>query len=135
MNPAKTLTEKEIAMLAELPEIDSIGDDGRIMWAPWFRDEVVRRIDHGEHPTEIFRSHGIGPEAIGAKRIERCAQRWRRRRRDRERHRPPTGGAVDVLIAQSQRIDMLERRVRTLTAELNALHARMARTDGKGDPR
>lgn len=64
-------------MLAARPEIVDVSERGRIRWAAWFRREVVSRTRAGEGPTRVFREHGLGPEVIGRKRIERCMARWR----------------------------------------------------------
>lgn len=54
------------------------GADGeRIYYTPQFQEEFRRRRAAGEKIVDIFRSHGIGPEVIGRKRIERAASRWK----------------------------------------------------------
>ncbi|PLS29952.1 hypothetical protein Uis1B_2220 [Bifidobacterium margollesii] len=127
MNQARTLTEGDRLMLAERPEIIRVGRTGRIRWAPWFKREFTDRYARGETPTAIFRDHGLGPELIGAKRIERAAARWRNRpaarrpaahgtkRRTRDESGPGRG-LIDVIAAQSERINALERRIHELEA-------------------
>lgn len=79
-NPVKRLTPEEAASLSNHPEIKRIrqGKDGdwRITFTTDFRNEVIRRYKQGESQSKIFRSHGLGPETIGRKRIERFIYRY-----------------------------------------------------------
>ncbi|MBT1170974.1 hypothetical protein [Bifidobacterium sp. SO4] len=66
----------QVAYLNGLPAV-ARADARRIVYADWFRDEVMRRYGEGVPPTVVFREAGLAPELIGSKRIERCVARWR----------------------------------------------------------
>nr|WP_240544281.1 hypothetical protein [Bifidobacterium sp. SO4] len=91
-------------------------DANRIVYADWFRDEVMRRYREGVPPTAVFREAGLGPEIIGSKRIERCVARWRRETETApmRRGRPPIPAARDEKVrttaSQLATIAELERR-------------------------
>lgn len=76
---ARPLTRKEVEELVTRPEIIDIQQNEHGQWILFttkFQDEVTLRYLRGESPTRIFRSHRLGPETIGRKRIERCVYRW-----------------------------------------------------------
>lgn len=76
---ARPLTRKETEELVKRPEIIDIVQNKHGQWILFtteFQDEVTLRYLRGESETKIFRSHGLGPETIGRKRIERCVYRW-----------------------------------------------------------
>lgn len=62
----------------------NVADSDAVAWAnetairytDEFRREFLRRYGNGESPARIFRDHGLGPELIGYKRIERATRRW-----------------------------------------------------------
>lgn len=72
----REFTRKERAYLMSLPAVLSISGR-RIYYAPEFRDDCLRRYEHGESPVAMFREAGLDPKLIGYKRIERCFARWR----------------------------------------------------------
>ena len=131
------LDEDRRAYLRGLPAVErvSVTERGaRIIYAPWFIDECIRRYKAGEGPVAIFRSHGLGPDIIGRKRIERCIARWRDRK-----GRPLTdilpvptgtddaaaGDAVTpgtaMIAATNMRLNAVEDRLDRLAAELDGL--------------
>lgn len=72
---SKPLTDHDVKQLLKLDAVDDV-QNGRIVYSPDFRDQVVKRYLDGESPAEIFRSNGLDPSLIGRKRIERCVSRW-----------------------------------------------------------
>ena len=58
-SPSRKLSTEEALQLAKRSE-----------------DEVTLRCLQGEKPVSVFRSHNLGPEILGYKRIERCVYRW-----------------------------------------------------------
>lgn len=70
------ITEENAEKIRNNPAV--LDYDGiRITYTRDFREEVMQRYYDGESPVKIFREHGLGPETIGEKRIERCIARWR----------------------------------------------------------
>lgn len=72
-----SFTEEQVEYLRSLPAVSRVSSS-RISYARWFRDECLARYAAGEHPVDLFRRAGMGPELIGYKRIERAFARWRR---------------------------------------------------------
>lgn len=66
-----------VAYLASLPVVASVSRE-RIVYADGFKVECMRRYYAGERASAIFRSVGLDPKLVGAKRVERCVSRWRR---------------------------------------------------------
>ncbi|WP_318793190.1 hypothetical protein, partial [Bifidobacterium longum] len=89
-----------------------------------FKREAVTRYRRGESPVRIFREAGLDPRLIGNKRIERCIARWKREPPDAGTTRPhapaPDAGRegrpapMNVVLAQTMRINALEERLRRL---------------------
>ncbi|WP_346973266.1 hypothetical protein [Bifidobacterium adolescentis] len=78
-SPAKLLTADEALALGRRPEVVNVLKNKHGWWVIFttqFQDEVTLRYLQGERPSEIFRSHNLGPEVLGYKRIERCIYRW-----------------------------------------------------------
>lgn len=79
-NPVKHLTRREANKLAFFPEVEDVREtkngDWQLVFTTDFQNEVARRYKQGESQSKIFRDHGLGPEVIGRKRIERCIYRW-----------------------------------------------------------
>lgn len=78
-SPSKLLTSEEALSLAKHPEVSNVLRNKHGWWVIFttqFQDEVTLRYLQGERPTKIFRSHNLGPEILGYKRIERCIYRW-----------------------------------------------------------
>lgn len=78
-SPAKLLTADEALALGRRPEVVNVLKNKHGWWVIFitqFQDEVTLRYLQGERPSEIFRSHNLGPEVLGYKRIERCVYRW-----------------------------------------------------------
>ena len=71
---SRAFTPQEQAYLASLPAVSSVSEN-TITYAPQFRASCMDRYYAGESPMEIFRSEGLDPALIGAKRIERCVAR------------------------------------------------------------
>ncbi|NMM94187.1 hypothetical protein [Bifidobacterium oedipodis] len=65
-----------VAYLASLPVVASVSRE-RIVYADGFKVECMRRYCAGERASAIFRSVGLDPKLVGAKRVERCVNRWR----------------------------------------------------------
>ncbi|RSX55337.1 HTH domain-containing protein [Bifidobacterium samirii] len=116
--------DEQMQLLRRLPAVRAVTRT-RIYYTREFRDEFLRRSAAGHSPTSIFRAFGLDPQVIGAKRIERCADRWRREA-ERETagqnggHTHPTSlmKAADVqyplagaLLNYRERIVRLEREV------------------------
>nr|WP_240947555.1 hypothetical protein [Bifidobacterium sp. DSM 109957] len=59
-----------------MPVVASVSRE-RIVYADGFKVECMRRYCAGERASAIFRSVGLGPKLVGAKRVERCVNRWR----------------------------------------------------------
>ncbi|NLD20040.1 MAG: hypothetical protein GX663_07325 [Clostridiales bacterium] len=72
------LTPEEVKFLKENPNVVSV-DEIRIIYSNEFKVHFMKEYLSGRKPTQIFREAGLGPESIGAKRIERSAARWRKR--------------------------------------------------------
>ncbi|OUN89706.1 HTH domain-containing protein [[Collinsella] massiliensis] len=85
---SRAFTPQEQAYLASLPAVSSVSEN-TITYAPQFRASCMDRYYAGESPAEIFRSEGLDPALIGAKRIERCVARWRHSVPQRETPTPP----------------------------------------------
>lgn len=49
----------------------------RIIYSNEFKFHFIDEINKGKKPTEIFREAGFDIAALGYKRIERCAARWK----------------------------------------------------------
>lgn len=78
-SPSKQLTTNEALALAKRPEVEDVRRNRHGWWIIFtteFQDEVALRYLQGEKPVSIFRSHNLGPEFLGYKRIERCVYRW-----------------------------------------------------------
>lgn len=78
-SPSKLLTTEEAMALTKKPEVINVLKNKHGWWVIFttqFQDEVTIRYLQGERPSEIFRSHNLGPEVLGYKRIERCVYRW-----------------------------------------------------------
>ena len=76
---SKKLSSKEALELAKRPEVEEVLNTRRGWWIIFtteFQDEVTLRYLRGEKPASIFRSHNLGPEILGYKRIERCIYHW-----------------------------------------------------------
>lgn len=76
---SKKLSSKEALELAKRPEVEEVLNTRRGWWIIFtteFQDEVTLRYLRGEKPSIIFRSHNLGPEILGYKRIERCIYHW-----------------------------------------------------------
>jgi hypothetical protein len=89
------INEKIAKYLAKLPAVDKV-KNGRIYYRAAFRDECMRKYHAGMKPSQIFRDAGLGPEIIGAKRVERCFGRWRSQERNlAENNMPDTFKTTD----------------------------------------
>ncbi|PLS29444.1 hypothetical protein [Bifidobacterium parmae] len=73
---APMFSAAQITYLSGLPAVISVGPS-RIRYAKGFQRACLRRYLNGANPTDLFRKAGLDPAVIGAKRIERCFQRWR----------------------------------------------------------
>lgn len=69
-------TEEQMRYLNTLPAVKKV-TPSRIMYSQSFKLECLARNGQGESPTRIFRSAGLPPSLVGAKRIERSFARWR----------------------------------------------------------
>lgn len=69
-------TEEQMRYLNTLPAVEK-ATPSRIMYSQSFKLECLSRNSRGESPTMIFRSAGLPPSLVGAKRIERSFARWR----------------------------------------------------------
>ena len=70
---------EEIERLKANPNVAD-ADSTRIVYSKEFRERFLEEYERGAKPTEIFRAAGLGPEVIGAKRIEKASARWRGRK-------------------------------------------------------
>ena len=68
---------REIRYLESLPSVERV-TPSRIWYTDSFKRDCVRRYNHGESPTEMFRRAGLDSSLIGYKRIERNLDRWKR---------------------------------------------------------
>ncbi|KAB8290944.1 HTH domain-containing protein [Bifidobacterium avesanii] len=69
--------EEQMMLLRRIPAVRMVSPS-RIYYTNTFRNEFRRRVNAGESPRAVFEAAGLGPQIIGAKRIERCAERWMR---------------------------------------------------------
>lgn len=137
------LTSEERREVLMSPAVRDVSDT-RIHYTPEFRCHLLACLDRGVSPTRVFEEAGLPSSLIGCKRIERAAAHARRSRKTRERlerygdvwedgligGRCPVGGDA-VMIALSQRVNSLERQVRSLERDLMLAHA-TGRPDGNG---
>lgn len=77
-NIPKKFSEEEISLLKRNPYIRRVTKD-RIGYDPSFYEYFIEKYRKGSKPTEIFREVDLPPELIGEKRIERFADRCRKR--------------------------------------------------------
>ncbi|MBW3090029.1 hypothetical protein [Bifidobacterium miconisargentati] len=123
MSDSRGFDSGQVAYLNGLPAV-ARADSRRIVYADWFRDEVMRRYGEGVPPTAVFREAGLGPEIIGGKRIERCVARWRRETgtAPMRRGRPPVSAdrnkKAEIAASQLATIAELERGVVALGERL-----------------
>lgn len=71
-------SEEQMWYLRSLPAVQSVTSE-RIQYTEAFKRECVRRSRLGESPTKLFRKAGLDSRLVGAKRIERCMARWRKK--------------------------------------------------------
>lgn len=116
-------SDAEMALLSGLDAVAWVTRT-RITYTDSFKREAVTRYRRGESPVRIFREAGLDPRIIGNKRIERCIARWKREPPDAGTTRPhaPASDAgrggrpapMNVVLAQTMRINALEERLRRL---------------------
>lgn len=71
------LTNEEIAVICQNPNIKGIGN-GRILYKKEFKRHFMKEyLEAGKGPTQIFREAGFDTDLLGPKRIERAAAHWR----------------------------------------------------------
>lgn len=116
-------SDAEMALLSGLDAVAWVTRT-RITYTDSFKREAVTRYRQGESPVRIFREAGLDPRIIGNKRIERCIARWKREPPDAGTTRPHAPAAdagregrpapMNVVLAQTMRINALEERLRRL---------------------
>lgn len=116
-------SDAEMALLSGLDAVAWVTRT-RITYKDSFKREAIERYRRGESPVRIFREAGLDPRLIGNKRIERCIARWKREPPDAGTTRPhaPASDAgregrpapMNVVLAQTMRINALEERLRRL---------------------
>lgn len=116
-------SDAEMALLSGLDAVAWVTRT-RITYTDSFKREAIERYRRGESPVRIFREAGLDPRIIGNKRIERCIARWKREPPDAGTTRPhapaPDAGRegrpapMNVVLAQTMRINALEERLRRL---------------------
>lgn len=116
-------TDAEMALLSGLDAVAWVTRT-RITYTDSFKREAIERYRQGESPVRIFREAGLDPRIIGNKRIERCIARWKREPPAAGTARPhapaPDAGReerpapMNVVLAQTMRINALEERLRRL---------------------
>lgn len=132
--------DEQMQLLRRLPAVRAVTRT-RIYYTREFRDEFLRRSAAGQSPTSIFRAFGLDPQVIGAKRIERCADRWRREAQretaqgDGNTHPSSLMKAADVqyplagaLLNYRERIARLEREVDELKRMVRGLQRQQERS-------
>lgn len=78
-SPSRKLSTDEALQLSKRSEVANVLRNRHGWWIVFsteFQDEVTLRCLQGEKPVSVFRSHNLGPEILGYKRIERCVYRW-----------------------------------------------------------
>lgn len=73
----REFSRTEMRRIGRLPAVDKCTRK-RITWNQGFARYVVKRLERGDRPCDLFRAAGVGSERIGYKRIERCVARWRK---------------------------------------------------------
>lgn len=77
--PSHRLTVEDGIILGRSAIVEQVNvRNNTIRFTLGFQREFISRYRAGEPPIDIFRSHGVTPELIGRKRIERCTARWKR---------------------------------------------------------
>ena len=136
------LTSEERREVLMSPAVRDVSDT-RIHYTPEFRCHLLACLDRGISPTRVFEEAGLPTEPEDGVFID-VAAHARRSRKTRERlerygdvwedgligGRCPVGGDA-VMIALSQRVNSLERQVRSLERDLMLAHA-TGRPDGNG---
>ena len=92
----KILTEEQLNSLRANPNVES-ATNSRIVYADAFKTRFIEQYKLGYGPTEIFEDAGFDTTALGAKRIERAADRWRKE------YSSQSGEALDRSIVSQQR--------------------------------
>ena len=93
----KILTEEQVNRLRANPYVDS-ATNCRISYADEFKTRFIEQYKLGYGPKEIFEEAGFDTAALGAKRIERAADRWRKE------YSSATGEALDCALMRKQRV-------------------------------
>ena len=113
-------------IMATLPAVDHVLD-GRIFYRHEFKVAMVAAWQAGTGVITSFRQAGLTTAMVGRKRIERCAERWRKDPSLREEARtvpdpkdlsrwtPSPEATLAVIALQALRIADLEERVRNLS--------------------
>ena len=70
-------TTEEIKILNDNPYVLEVSKN-HIFYSRNFKELFIKEYMDGNSPTQIFRRCGLGPEILGAKRIERAAYRWKK---------------------------------------------------------
>lgn len=121
MTAGHVFTKAERKYLLSLPAVCAIGDNDRIFYSDGFRREALERYEAGDSPARIFRDAGLDPKLIGHKRVERAMARWRKGAAASHVSPPVTAERksttvpYSVFLAQTERLNELEEKVRELT--------------------
>lgn len=70
------LSEEETRALKKNPFVYSVNGN-RIIYTTEFKELFMKEYLKGKGPTGIFRDAGFDVKALGSKRIERAAARWK----------------------------------------------------------
>jgi hypothetical protein len=72
----KILTQKEINILSNNPNVKSVSSKG-ITYTDEFKRHFMKENEQGKFPRQIFEECGFDIDVIGMKRVESSGKRWR----------------------------------------------------------
>ena len=77
MTGKRNLTSEQIAELRGNKYVSAVHSN-RVYYTSEFKEHFLKEYAAGKKPTQIFREAGFDTKAMGPKRIERVAARWRK---------------------------------------------------------
>lgn len=114
----------QIKDLMENPYVEFVSEC-RITYSDEFKKKFVEEYRMGKGPRQIFKDAGFDVVALGYKRIERAADRWRRANNNGD-----LGDAADYVEAHRERNrryrESLEDKCNRLEQELSDLKSQLA---------